>query len=232
MDRDDRGRGGELCFRPLGPDDLRLLHEWLQRPHVRRWWHDRETYEEVVEHYLPSITGDDPTDLYVVLLDDGAVGFVQTYLVADYPEYAELTGVGDGVAGVDLFIADAELTGRGLGTGLLRRFVEEVVFARAATTACVADPDVGNTASLRAFEKAGFRVVGEVVDPEDAQLHALARRHREACEATRRPGARGRAGRRRARPVRIRAVRRARGRTTARSRARGLRRRRSRASLA
>ena len=178
MDRADRER--ELRFRPLVPDDLRLLHDWLQRPHVQRWWRDRDTYDEVVEHYLPAITGDDPTDLYVVLLDDRAVGFVQTYLVTDYPEYAEVTGVGDGVAGIDLFIADAELTGHGLGTELLRRFVREIVFARAATTACVADPDVGNTASLRAFEKAGFRVVGQFVDPEDGQLHALVRRDRVA----------------------------------------------------
>ena len=34
-------------------EDLRLLHEWLQRPHVRRWWTGCETYEQVVEHYLP-----------------------------------------------------------------------------------------------------------------------------------------------------------------------------------
>jgi RimJ/RimL family protein N-acetyltransferase len=176
----DRRRGGELRFRRLEPDDLRLLHQWLQRPHVQRWWHDCDTYEEVVEHYLPSISGDDPADPFVVLLDDRAVGFVQTYLVADYPEYADATGVGDGVAGVDLFIADAELTGHGLGTELLRRFVEEIVFARATTIACVADPDVGNTASLRAFEQAGFRVVGQFVDPEDGRLHALVRRDRVA----------------------------------------------------
>jgi hypothetical protein len=25
--------------------DLQLLHEWLQRPHFRRWWRQRETYE-------------------------------------------------------------------------------------------------------------------------------------------------------------------------------------------
>ena len=37
--------------------DLRLLHEWLQREHVRTWWSKHETYEDVVEHYLPAIEG-------------------------------------------------------------------------------------------------------------------------------------------------------------------------------
>ena len=57
-------------------------------------------------------------------------------------------------------------------------FVAEVVWAREATHACVADPDVENVASLRAFEKAGFERVGEFVDPEDGRLHALVRRDR------------------------------------------------------
>jgi RimJ/RimL family protein N-acetyltransferase len=158
--------------------DLRLVHEWLQRPHVRRWWRDRETYEGVVEHYLPSIEGDEPTHHYLAFLGEEPIGFVETYLVSDHPEYAALIGVGEHVAGLDLFIADQSLTGRGIGTEILRRFVDEVVFASPSTTGCVAGPDARNVASLRAFEKAGFRVVKEFVEPEDGQIHTLVRRDR------------------------------------------------------
>lgn len=165
--------------------DLRLLHEWLQRPHVRRWWKDRETYDEIVEHYLPSIEGTDPTDLYLAVLDEQPISFVQTYLVSDYPDYAALIGEGEGVAGVDLLIGDEELTGQGIGSEILRRFVDEIVFALPSTTSCVADPDVQNVASIRAFEKAGFSVVKEFVDPEDGQTHALVRRERaDSADAT------------------------------------------------
>jgi RimJ/RimL family protein N-acetyltransferase len=158
--------------------DLRLFHEWLQRPHVKRWWSDRETYAGVVEHYLPSIDGDEPTDLYFVVVDELPVGFIQTYLLTDYPDYAALVGEGEGVAGVDLFVADDAMTGRGLGTEMLRRFVDAVVFVRPGVVRCAADPDVKNVASLRAFEKAGFRRAREFVDPEDGQLHALVVRDR------------------------------------------------------
>jgi RimJ/RimL family protein N-acetyltransferase len=163
----------------MRPDDLALLHEWLQRPHVQRWWRERETYEEVVDHYLPAIEGSDPTDHYLVLLDGRPMGFVETYLVADYPDHARLVGAEPSAAGVDLFIADADLTGRGIGTELLRRFVSEVVFARTTTTHCVADPETENIASVRAFEKAGFRVVEEFLDPGDGKQHALVRLDRE-----------------------------------------------------
>jgi aminoglycoside 6'-N-acetyltransferase len=161
-------------------DDLRLLHQWIQRPHALCWYGDHGTYEEVVAHYLPAIEGRDPTDHYIVELDRAPVGMVQTYLVADYPDYAELVGVTDRTtAGVDIIIGEEELTGKGLGTEVLRRFVDEIVFSRPETMGCVADPDASNIASRRAFEKAGFRPVREFVeDPGDGKVHVLVRRDR------------------------------------------------------
>lgn len=165
----------------MAAGDLRLLHEWLRRPHVKRWYTDHGTYDEVVDHYLPAIEGRDPTDHYIVVLDDRPIGMLQTYVVADYPEYAKLVDVGDRTtAGVDILIGVEELTGRGLGTEILRRFVADVVFARAETMAVVADPDVENVASVRAFEKSGFRAVRTFVeDPGDGQTHVLVRRDRD-----------------------------------------------------
>ena len=171
---------GEIGFRPLGRDDLGLMYEWLRRPHVRRWWDEHATYADVARHYQPAIEGRRPTDLYLILLDDRPVGFIQTYLVADHPDFAALVGLGAGVAGIDLFVGEEELAGKGLGTDVLRAFVRDIVFAEPGTTACIADPDVRNTASIRAFEKAGFRRAGEFVDPGDGQLHAVVRLDREA----------------------------------------------------
>jgi RimJ/RimL family protein N-acetyltransferase len=167
-----------ITFRLMTREDLPLVHEWHQRPHVVRWWTARRTLAEVEEHYLPTIEGDEPTDHYVAFHDGEPIGMIQTYLVSDYPDWAAVTGAGPGVAGIDLFIGDEELTGRGIGTEMLRRFVDEIVFAEPATTACIADPDARNVASLRAFEKAGFRTVREFVDPEDGEVHALVQRDR------------------------------------------------------
>jgi aminoglycoside 6'-N-acetyltransferase Ib len=169
---------GLVTFRSLEVGDLGLMHEWLQRPHVRRWWSKHETYESVVEHYLPAIKGRKRVDLYLILLEDRPIGFIQTYLVADHADFAKVVGFGAGVAGVDLFIAEEELTGTGLGPEVLRTFVRDVVFAKPGTTACIADPDVRNLVSIRAFEKAGFRRVRNFFDPYDDELHALVRLER------------------------------------------------------
>jgi lysine N-acyltransferase len=97
----------------------------------------------------------------VIEIDGQSAGSIQTYLVSDYPEWI---GAERGVAGVDLFIADEGLTGRGLGPRILTEFVRTVVFADPVVTSCVASPDVDNAASIRAFEKAGFAPVREILD--------------------------------------------------------------------
>jgi RimJ/RimL family protein N-acetyltransferase len=168
-----------LEFRPMTRDDLPLMLEWLRREHVRAWWGEWKALDEVVEHYLPAIEGPKPTDLFLILLDGRPAGFVQTYLVADHPDFAALVGVGPDIAGVDLFLGEADLLGRGLGTEAIGSFVRSIVFARPATVACIADPDVRNAASIRAFENAGFRRTGEFVDPEDGQRHVVMRLDRD-----------------------------------------------------
>jgi RimJ/RimL family protein N-acetyltransferase len=98
---------------------------------------------------------------------------LETYLVSDHPEWDAIVGAGPGVAGVDVFIAEEELLGRGLGPRVLRRFVEEVVFADPGVTACVAAPSVRNEPSLRAFAKAGFTGGPVVEDPEEGPVRVL-----------------------------------------------------------
>jgi aminoglycoside 6'-N-acetyltransferase len=163
-----------IDFRPLTAADLPLVDEWLHRPHVERWWYPDET---TIPETLDAIEGRDPSDHYLILLDGRSVGMIQTYLVSDYPEWEAILHVGEGVAGVDLFIGDEELTGSGLGPEILRAFMRDVVFARPGTHACVAGVEPGNTRSLRAFEKAGFAAGG--LYEEEGRPHRLMRLERE-----------------------------------------------------
>jgi aminoglycoside 6'-N-acetyltransferase len=137
-------------------NDLPLLHRWLHREHVRRWWDDLPTLDDVSARYGPAVDGEDPTEHYVILLDGTPSGMIETYLAEDYAEEWPV-GAEPGVAGIDLFISEDELVGKGLGPRVLRAFLDQVIFARPGVTACIAGPDVRNAASIRAFEKAGFR---------------------------------------------------------------------------
>ena len=150
-------------FRPLDEADLPRLRVWLEREHVRRWW--REPVEDELR--------EDRDGRFVIVVDGRDAGMIQTYLVADEPEWGAIVGVEPGLAGVDLLIGEEELTGRGLGSQVLAQFARDVVFARPGTRALVATVEEPNRRSWRAFEKAGFHHVRDVV--EDGLPHRLMR---------------------------------------------------------
>lgn len=161
-----------IRFVPLALDDLPQIDAWLRRPHVARWWpRVDETYEYILTEYLPAIEGRDPTDNFLIVVDERPIGMIQTYLVSDYPEWETILHLGSGVAGVDLFIGEEDAVGRGLGTQILRTFVSDVVFARESTHAVVAGIEPENRRSLRAFEKAGFRFAFDY--EEEGRPHRL-----------------------------------------------------------
>lgn len=151
-----------IAFRPVVESDVARLQAWLDREHVALWWRDARAEDQL-----------DPNEHFIIELDGEPVGMIQTYLVDDYPEWKAVIGDEPSLAGVDLLIGEDEHVGRGLGPRVLRRFAQEVVFARPETAAVVATVDERNRRSWRAFEKAGFRHVRDV--EEDGLAHRLMR---------------------------------------------------------
>ena len=165
-------------FRRLAETDLPLLYEWLQRESTfSSGGGSGRAYDAVVQRYLPAIEGSEPTDLYLILVDDRPAGFIQTYLACRTTlTTSALVGVGEGVAGVDLFLADPEQTGKGLGSKVISRssFVTSCSRLRRRTRAS-ADPDAENYAHrLRAFERRASRACRDVRRSERRQPPAHA----------------------------------------------------------
>lgn len=165
-----------IVFRPLAEGDLPLVETWLRREHVARWW--RDDLARQIAELGAGIAGDDAAEYFLIGLEGRSIGLIQTYLASDHPAWDAVVRVGPGVAGVDLFVGEPELIGRGLGPRVLAEFVRDVVFADPAVTAVVATVEEPNRRSWRAFEKAGFRHVRDV--EEDGLQHRLMRLDRPA----------------------------------------------------
>ena len=148
-----------IRFRPLSEEDLAVLHDWLHTPHVQMWWDTPATLEEMRAEYLPRIQDEHPATPFVILCDDAAIGYIQTYPVRA-GEWGDLAP--PGAIGLDLFIGDPAYVHRGLGPRILTRFLNEIAFARSDAARCFVDPPAHNRVAIRAFEKAGFRYVGTV----------------------------------------------------------------------
>jgi aminoglycoside 6'-N-acetyltransferase len=135
---------------------------------VKRWWDEgtKTPYPDAeIADYREAIQGEDPTYRYVAHIDGRPVGLLQHYRIADDPEYAEALALDEDAIGVDLFIGEADLIGRGHGSAMLRQFLRDVAFPFHGIEVCVIGPSVKNVSAIRAYEKVGFRPLREVQIP-------------------------------------------------------------------
>ena len=166
----------------MSESDLPLIKRWLEADHVTPWWGLPPTFEALAAKYLSYVHSEQPVDPYLILFDGRPVGYIQTFRVAQWPAYwppGKPYTAEPQAAGIDLLIGDRALTGRGLGSEVIRQFVHKVVFVDPQVPACYADPAADNLASLVAFERAGFVDMGPIEAPDDLTHRQLLRLTRE-----------------------------------------------------
>lgn len=157
-----------FSFRPLTARDLPLLHEWLNRPHVAEWWDDERDLESVLRSFGADL-GSPMIAMFLVCLDQEPIGYIQVYRVMGADPEWWIDETDPGARGIDQFLANADQLGQGLGSSMVREFVAGL-FADPEVTVVQTDPSPRNARAIRAYEKAGFRRVGEVITPDGPAL--------------------------------------------------------------
>ncbi|MBI4305406.1 MAG: GNAT family N-acetyltransferase [Chloroflexi bacterium] len=151
---------GRVVIRKMNdsPTDYVLMAKWLSDPAVLEWYEGRDRVfdlKQVKAKFSPRALGQDRVAPCIFELADVAIGYVQFYPLDD----AEVIEYGlsrqDVSFGIDLFIGNPALWGRGIGPRVLRALTRHLVRERGAT-ALILDPQVANSRAIRAYEKAGF----------------------------------------------------------------------------
>ena len=164
-----------VSFRPLTPADLPLLHEWLGRPHVAEWWAGSPSLDQVEAEFGPMMDDRSTTRAYIALGDGRPIGYIQSYVALGSGAGWWPAEVDPGVRGIDQFLAHAEHLGRGLGTVMVRAFIEQLL-ADPAVTRIQTDPSPDNRRAIRCYQKSGFRPVSVVDTPDGPALLMLCER--------------------------------------------------------
>jgi RimJ/RimL family protein N-acetyltransferase len=158
-----------ITFRPLARDDFPMFREWLARPHVREWWGWPTSMEDVEAEYGPTLAPGARDRCWIAYEDGEAIGYIQSYVVQGSPDGWWPDETDPGARGIDQFLADGSRLGQGLGTRMVRAFVE-TLFADPAVTKVQTDPSPDNARAIRCYEKAGFERVGIVDTPDGPAL--------------------------------------------------------------
>ncbi len=160
---------GRVSFSPLSAADFPTLCDWLNRPHVSEWWGPGPTEADVNEEFGPLLAADSTTKAYLVIVDGRPTGYIQSYVAMSSGDgwWEEVRD--PGVRGIDQFLAESDRLDQGIGTAVVRAFLEFLVRDPAVTRVQV-DPSPGNGRAIRCYQKAGFRAIGEVDTPDGRSL--------------------------------------------------------------
>lgn len=155
---------GLFTLRPLDRDaDLDLLHGWMNAPAVARFWALDGPADRLVAHLDDQYVGTHSRP-WLGLLDGEPMSYWELYWAID-DRLASHYPARTGDAGMHLLLGPERFRGSGLGKHLIRA-VSDWQLAHPRSRRVVAEPDVRNAASLRAFEQAGFQRTGEAQLPE------------------------------------------------------------------
>ena len=142
-------------FRPVTDADVPLLRRWRARPHVVKWWGSPqgEDPEEVL--------ADQRVAMWIVEHEARPFAYAQDYSPHDWGEHP-FAYLPHGSRGIDQYIGEPELLGRGHGRAFVAAHCEQL-FAVGAP-AIGTDPHPDNRRAVRAYEHAGFTIVDGPLD--------------------------------------------------------------------
>ena len=132
-------------FRAMIPEDIPLVAIWLATPEVARWWEGAIDEDDLAD---PSCRQ------WIVSHQGRPFAYLQDYdphAEADHP----FAGLPPGSRGMDQFIGDSDMIGRGHGSAFLQIFADRL-FGEGVPAVGV-DPQPENLRAVRAYRKAGFQ---------------------------------------------------------------------------
>ena len=104
---------GDYGFRPMTAADMPMARRWLETPEVQRWWGDADGQVSLLEEDL-----EDPRmSMWIVSHEGRPFAYIQDY----DPRSWDMHHLGDllpGSRGIDQFIGEPDMLGRGHGSAL------------------------------------------------------------------------------------------------------------------
>ena len=165
--------------------DLPMLHEWLNRPHIVEWWageEERPTLIDVLEHYRPRVLAQESVTPYIAMLGEEPIGYAQSYVALGSGDGWWEAETDPGVRGIDQSLVDPTQLNTGLGTKLVRALVDRL-FSNPSVTKIQTDPAPSNLRAIRCYEKAGFVQEKAITTPDGPAVYMV--QSRQAYEHAR-----------------------------------------------
>ncbi|MBY0281732.1 MAG: acetyltransferase [Alphaproteobacteria bacterium] len=143
----------------------------MNEQQVKKWWDEGKTWtlEDIQRKYDTYVKGykllgnlKAPIHGFVINADNKQIGYIQHYDAYDFRREQEylLENLSPSLASIDLYIGNPDFVGKGLGPKIIERFLVAYIWPN--FEECLVDPNLSNTAAIKAFLRAGFTEIKEI----------------------------------------------------------------------
>ncbi|WP_413303438.1 GNAT family N-acetyltransferase [Bacillus sp. 1P10SD] len=152
-------RNDELLIRVMTHEDLEKMVSWLNDPKVIQYYEERPlNQDEVLEKYGPRIEGKHYVSPCIVEFNNKSIGYIQYYEVQETEMKTYGYPLKQHIFGIDQFIGETELWGKGLGTSMIVLMLRYLSKTKGAFTV-VLEVKTKNSRAISCYEKCGFRKI-------------------------------------------------------------------------
>lgn len=153
----------DIKIRALTEEDFPFLLKWLTDERVLKYYEGRDvkfTPETIKDHFTEPWK--DEVIRVIIEYQGKPIGYGQIYKMYDelYEDY-DYPKTDDIVYGMDQFIGESDYWGKGIGTEYIK-MIFEFLRKRKNANAVILDPHKNNARAIRAYEKAGFKIIKEL----------------------------------------------------------------------
>ena len=149
----------EITIRDFTETDLSLMFQWLTDQRVLEYYEGRDvkfTMDTLSAHFLEAI----PDGFRMIIeYQKSPIGYAQAYQLSgelfdeyDYPDDGHI------VYAMDQFIGEPKYWSKGIGSSFLKMMASHLKENMAAQRVLL-DPHQDNKRAIRAYEKAGFKII-------------------------------------------------------------------------
>ncbi|OQA85928.1 MAG: hypothetical protein BWY28_02531 [bacterium ADurb.Bin236] len=151
-------------LKDIADSDIPIINRWLALEHVMRRW-GKVTFEDLSAQGLGNA---------IIVCDGLPVGYIQW----QHPSRSELDTAGlydipTETVDIDILIGEIPMLRRGIGHCAVRCLIERINHQFSTSIVYMACAAIDNSASIKMFEKAGFKQDRVFDDAPDGGLHVL-----------------------------------------------------------
>ena len=153
-----------IAFRPVMTADLVMLRRWIASPHWQEWWGEPDIELGYIQDMLE---GRDTTKPFIFQVNSIDAGYIQVWAIKDQLFEPWLTKapwmamVSEDSVSVDLAIGPSNHISKGIGSAVLSAFVADL--RKQGHRTILIDPDPNNLRAVKAYKKAGFMPIPDLI---------------------------------------------------------------------